>query len=341
MPELRVDLDAIGRNTEAVASLLREHSLALVGVTKGCLGEPRVAAAMLAGGAVALADTRDRNLHRLRSAFPAAELHRIHLPSLSESFDPGDVTYVTSREGASAVAALGPAGMPRRVMIQVETGDEREGVPAELLLGLAAFVAEEPGLLLEGLATNYACFLGPPAGLEASLQGVAQAARTLRSAGFPVGRVSGGNSSVLWFLKRGYRLPEEVTELRCGEALLLGQEALFYEPVPGCLTDACVLRAEVLEEYTRSSETSSEPASRGRARRVVLGIGRQDLSGGRVRFLDPGLAEIGRSADYLVAEVEAGSSAPAVGQVIEMLPAYEALVAAWTSPYVEVRFRGL
>ena len=342
MPELRVDLDAIGRNTEVVASLLRVHGLTLVGVTKGCLGEPRVAAAMLAGGAAALADTRDRNLQRLRSAFPSAELHRIHLPSLSEPFDPGDVTYVTSREGASAVAALGSAGGPRRVMIQVETGDEREGVPGELLLDLAGFVAEEPRLLLEGLSTNYACFLGPPAGLEASLEGVAHAARTLRSAGFPAGRVSGGNSSALWLLKRGGRLPEEVTELRCGEALLLGQDALFYEPVPGCLTDACVLRAEVLEEYTKSSsETSSVPAARGAARRVVLGIGRQDLSGGRVRFVDPGLVEVGRSADYLVAEVEAGSSAPAVGQVIEMLPAYEALVAAWTSPYVEVRLRGL
>jgi predicted amino acid racemase len=146
---------------------------------------------------------------------------------------------------------------------------------------------------------------------------------------------------VLWLLKRGDRLPEEVTELRCGEALLLGQDALCFEPLPGCLTDACVLRAEVLEEYTKSSETSSEPASQGRVRRVVLGIGRQDLSRGSVRFLDPGLAEVGRSADYLVAEVAAGSSAPAVGQVIEMLPAYEALVAAWTSPYVEVRFRGL
>jgi hypothetical protein len=122
MPELRVDLDAIGRNTEVVASLLRVHSLDLVGVTKGCLGEPGVAAAMLAGGAVALADTRDQNLRRLRSAFPTAELHRIHLPSLSEPFDPGDMAYVTSLEGAAAVAALGTTAAPRRVMIQGRPG---------------------------------------------------------------------------------------------------------------------------------------------------------------------------------------------------------------------------
>ncbi len=45
---------------------------------------------------MALADTRDANLRRLRSALPEAELHRIHLPSYKESFEPGDVTYVSS-----------------------------------------------------------------------------------------------------------------------------------------------------------------------------------------------------------------------------------------------------
>ena len=124
MPELRVDVDAIGRNTEVVASLLRERGVALVGVTKGCLGEPRVAAAMLAGGAVALADTRDLNLRRLRAALPAAELHRIHLPSLSEPFDPADVTYVSSRGRARRPwRRSAPPRAPRRVMIQ--RGDRR------------------------------------------------------------------------------------------------------------------------------------------------------------------------------------------------------------------------
>jgi predicted amino acid racemase len=332
MPELRIDNDAIGRNAEAVARLLRRHGLDLVAVTKGCLGEPRVAAAMLAGGAVALADTRDENLRRLRAAFPAAELHRIHLPSLAEPFEPGDLNYVTSLEGAAAVAALGSAGAPRRVMIQLETGDEREGAPPEALLDLAAGIAADPRLRLEGVSTNYACFKGPAYGIEASVVGVAEAACALRDAGHPVRRVSGGNSSVLWMVKRDDVLPPDITELRCGEALLLGQDALFYEPLPGCSRGACVLRAEVLEGYTKS-------APEGRARRLVLGIGRQDLSVGGVAFCEPGLFEVGRSADYLVVEVVPGVTAPAVGTVVEMFPTYGALVAAWTSPYVEVKFQ--
>jgi len=327
-----VDIEAIGRNAEAVASLLRERGVALVGVTKGCLGEPRVAAAMLAGGAIALADTRDINLARLRAALPGAELHRIHLPSLSEPFDPADVTYVSTGEGAAAVAALGSAAAPRRVMIQVETGDLREGVPQDRLLGLAEVIVAEPRLKLEGVSTNYACFLGEPYGLDSSVEGAARAARALRGAGYDISRVSGGNSSVLWHLRPGDLLPAEVTELRCGEAILLGQDALFYEPLPGCRRDACVLRAEVLEGYTR-------PGPEGPVERLVLGIGRQDLGAGEVAFGDPGLFEVGRSADYLVVEVGYGYPEPPAGSVVEMQPSYEALVAAWTSPYVEVSFQ--
>ncbi len=347
MPQLHVDTGVIGRNTEAVAGLLRGRGLDLVGVTKGCLGEPRVGAAMLAGGAVALADTRDHNLRCLRGALPEAALHRIYLPPVCAPFELGDVTYISSPSGATAVAetpALG-SGRRRQVVIVVESGDLREGVPIEGLIALAEMVVHDPRLELVGVATNYACFKGGPAGIRESLGTVARAARALRAAGMPVHRVSGGNSSVLALLRpddpgesahhhagRGSSeaegIPAEVTELRCGEALLLGQDALFHRPLPGCAC-ACRLRAEVLEEYTKS------PSSKGE-RRLVLGLGSQDLGSGAVRFVEPGLRELGRSGDYLVVESGAGGPRAGIGGVIEMIPSYEALVAAWTSPYVEL-----
>jgi len=340
MPELLIDVDAIGRNTEAVATFLRAHGLSLVAVTKGCLGEPRVAAAMLAGGAVALADTRDLNLRRLREAFPRVELHRLDLPSPGRPFEPGDITYVSSREGAEAVAALGvraggpasgPSGPVRRVMVQVDTGDEREGVPLDRLRELTADIAADPRLRLAGIATNYACFRGTPAGIRSSVAAVAGAAAALVEAGLEVERVSGGNSSLLGPMHEGYRLPLEVTELRCGEALLLGHDALHYRPLPGCRQDACMIRAELVEEYTKS-------APGGPGRRLLLAAGRQDLGRGVVEFREPGLREIGRSSDYLVAEASMGCPRLPIGTMIEMVPDYEALVAAWTSPYVERRF---
>ncbi|MBC7294141.1 MAG: alanine racemase, partial [Thermoleophilia bacterium] len=220
----------------------------------------------------------------------------------------------------------------QRVMLQVETGDEREGVPVEQLADLAAAVSLEPRLELAGLATNYACFRGAPAGIRWSVDTVCKAARELRAGGIPVPRVSAGNSSVLALILRGDSLPSEVTELRCGEALLLGQEALSYQPIPGCRQDACLLRAEVVEEYTKPTPAQGK-------RRLVLSIGRQDLGSGAVRFTQPGLNEIGRSSDYLVVEVDPEAPRIRSGQMVEMIPSYEALVAAWTSPYVELALR--
>jgi predicted amino acid racemase len=331
VPELLVDVDAIGANTEVVARLLKDRGVDLVAVTKGCLGEPRVAAAMLAAGAVALADTRDANLRRLRAALPDAELHRINLPPLTGSFEAGDVTYVTSWQGAEAVARSGAAGGPRRrVMLQVETGDEREGVPPDQVVELAQRIDGHPRLQLEGVSTNYACFKGAPTGVEASVATVAKVARDLRTAGLSVRRVSGGNSSALWLLAEGQELPPEVTELRCGEVLLLGHEPLHYQQLPGCRADACRIRAEVVEEYTR-------PSTAGPVRRLVLAAGHQDVGRGVVKFLEPDLREIGRSSDYLVVEAGAKSGRTPVGTKLEMIPEYEALVAAWMSPYVDVR----
>lgn len=287
---------------------------------------------MLEGGAVALADTRDLNLQRLRAAFPRTELHRIYLPSIRRTFEPGDITYVSSVEGAGAVAALGGRPGPRKVMVQLETGDEREGTPVGGLSELVDAITGDRRLELAGLATNYACFRGPSGSARDSVEAVAKAARDLGASGVTVYRVSGGNSSLLWLLARGERLPSEITELRCGEALLLGQDALAYEPLAGCRQDACVLRAEVLEEYTK-------PAREGAKHRLVIGLGRQDLGSGEVRFVQPGLREVGRSADYLVVETDESCLETEVGTMLDMIPTYESLVAAWTSPYVELKLQ--
>ncbi len=329
MAEIRIDLDGIRGNTAAVVRLLSPRGLRLVGVTKGVAGEPRVGRAMVEGGAVALADTHDSHLRRLRAALPGVELHRILLPPAHGPFEPGDVSHITSIASAARVASLGSSEISRAVMVQIETGDLREGAPVEEVVRLAAHVDAEPRLRLEGLSTNYACFSGDPPGIDASLQVLAEVVADVRAAGLHVPRVSGGNSSLLGLVAGGRSLPTEITEVRCGEALLLGREALHYRPVPGCRQDAVLLRAEVVERYTKRVA--------GRAgERLVLAIGHQDLGAGTVVFCEPGLRELGRSSDYVVVGVEAGTVSPEVGDMVQMLPDYVAMAAACTSPFVEV-----
>jgi len=111
MPELHVHLERIGRNAAVVSALVRRHGLDLVGVTKGCLGEPRVAGAMLEGGAVALADTRDLNLRRLEVTGRGAQLR------ITAEADGYLYKMVRSLVGALVAVGQGiePAPLPRPV----------------------------------------------------------------------------------------------------------------------------------------------------------------------------------------------------------------------------------
>ncbi|MHB1344217.1 MAG: alanine racemase [Thermoleophilia bacterium] len=329
MAELGVDLKGVEQNAAAVASLLARNDLRLVGVTKGCAGDPRVAGAILGGGAVALADSRDLHLRRLREAFPGVELQRIFLPPLSGDFEPGDVSFVSSPQGAARVAETATPRGHRSVMAHLETGDLREGVPVAQLLPLLESIEADPRLLLAGLSTNYACFEGDADGILASLEVLGSAVRTARAAGFACARVSGGSSSLLALLADDRRLPAEITEVRCGEALLLGRDALLYRQLPGCRQDAVLLRAEVLERYTKSSRGVEQT-------RLVLGLGHQDLGAGAVSFRRPGLRELGRSSDYLIVGVATGAPRLRPGDLVEMVPDYVAMATAWASPFVEV-----
>jgi hypothetical protein len=58
-----------------------------------------------------------------------------------------------------------------------------------------------------------------------------------------------------------------------------------------------------------------------------------------VRFVDQDLVEVGRSSDYMVVDLSGPRRDVGLGEFIEMIPSYDALVAAWTSPFVDRRIR--
>ncbi len=63
---LTVDLEAVAANARSVAAAL--PGIEIVGVTKCTCGSPEVARSLLAGGAVAIGESRHENGARLRAA---------------------------------------------------------------------------------------------------------------------------------------------------------------------------------------------------------------------------------------------------------------------------------
>jgi len=95
---LTVDLEAVAANARSVAAAL--PGIEIVGVTKCTCGSPEVARSLLAGGAVAIGESRHENGARLRAAGIDAPLGCCAAPS--RNAPPRRSTCSTSRLRASS-----------------------------------------------------------------------------------------------------------------------------------------------------------------------------------------------------------------------------------------------
>ena len=82
-PRIEIDLAKIYRNTCRLNRMFLARGISMMGVTKGFLGSPRVAAAMTAAGLEYLADSRIENIKKMRDAGIKNTLVLIRTPSMS------------------------------------------------------------------------------------------------------------------------------------------------------------------------------------------------------------------------------------------------------------------
>jgi ornithine racemase len=164
--------------------------------------------------------------------------------------------------------------------------------------------------------------------------------------------ISGGSSTSIAPVLAG-SAPASICNLRIGEAIVLGVDPATRQPIPGLdlHTDALCLRAPVIECKTKPSlptGTSMQDAfghapvfeDRGERRRAICALGRQDAPAEGLHPVDPRVTVLGASSDHLVLDVGDLPTAPRIGQAIEFVPGYSAVLQLFTSPYVGKEFLG-
>ena len=67
-PRIEISLSQIRENTQILSGLYLEKGISLMGVTKAVLGEPSVAKAMIEGGVKFIADSRIKNILKMKNA---------------------------------------------------------------------------------------------------------------------------------------------------------------------------------------------------------------------------------------------------------------------------------
>jgi len=348
-PILLIDTRKIEHNARVISNLLREQGMSLVGVAKGTMCHPDVAFAMARGGARAIGDSRILNLRNLRESGYGGETLLLRAPGPSWCREAVAYADVSLNSAPEIVRLLSRAaleqGKTHKVILMVDLGDLREGVLAEDAPKAAREMASLPGIDLVGIGTNLACYGGviPTREKMEALLSVKKDIENLL--GKALERVSGGNSANM-LLVLGKEMPPGITELRIGESILLGTEAVRRSNVPGCFSDAFVIKAEVIEVLPKPSKPFGEIGQdafgrvpdfpdRGVRKRAILAIGRQDVDPEGLLPLQEGVTILGASSDHLICDVEDAEFSPKIGSVLDFVPNYSALLRASTSPFIE------
>jgi predicted amino acid racemase len=325
-----------------------QRGIALMGVSKAVLGEPKIAQAMIQGGVKFIADSRLENILTMKKAGISARfvLMRTALSQAESVIENVEISLNTELETVKALSGYAQIHHKlHQIIIMVELGDLREGVLPQDLFALIKTILLLPQIKIIGIGCNLACYAGvkPSHRKMQELSKLATAIEQEFSITLEI--ISGGNSANYDWYEAATEVGR-INNLRIGESILLGCETLNRKAILGLHTGAFKLMAEVIESKEKPSLPDGEIAQdafgnsptfvdRGIRRRVIVALGRQDVW---VPGLQPdhGLEILGSSSDHII--LDGNHQNILVGSEVNFSLDYGGLLAAMTSPFISKQF---
>lgn len=346
-PAVRIDLEKLTHNTEVLVEKCKRLGIDVVPVTKVYCGIPAIAKASLVEGVKMLADSRINNIKKMKDLnVPKLLLRLPMLSQVEEIVEYVDISLNSEYEVIKSISnkAL-EKGKVHKIILMVDLGDLREGEWRDTAVELAGRILELKGVRLVGVGTNLTCYGAVIPSKENLGLLVAIAEEIEKKYNFKLDIISGGNSSSIHLIDKN-EVPERVNQLRLGESIVLGYETAYGERIEGTHGDVFTYMAEIVELKEKPSVPTGEigvdafgekPAyiDRGVRRRAILAAGRQDVKTDGIRPRDKDAIVLGASSDHLIVDVSDCKKDYKVGDILEFDMNYGALLAAFTSEYVD------
>lgn len=348
-PRLQIDGNKIAENAALLIKMLKPLGIDVVAVTKVFMGHPVIARLLIGAGATTLADSRIENIERMRRAGITVPIMLIRPPMLSQLERVLLNCNISLNTEISTIQALSASakklGLFHQVIIMVELGDLREGVMPDHLIEIIKETRSLSNISLQGIGANLACRYGiaPDHHNMTYLAKLASDIETHFKLKLDI--ISGGNSAnLLWAFSSDN--VERINQLRLGESIYFGVEALNKRRISGAHTDTVKLIAEVIESNQKPSipwgkrhknafGERDDIIDRGDVTQAILALGRQDVD--PHGLISPeGLSIISASSDHIV--IESNNTPLEIGQEIEFNIDYVGLLSAMTSPFVKKYF---
>ncbi|MCX2678908.1 alanine/ornithine racemase family PLP-dependent enzyme [Galbibacter sp. EGI 63066] len=345
LPRVDIDFNKIAHNVRQLKVLYGSKGIKIIGVTKVIGGDPIIANILVQNGIEILADSRIKNILKMRKAGIRAQFMLLRTPALSQVEDVVNHTHISLNSELIVLQELSKCALNNhvvhKVILMVELGDLREGIMPSEMNTIVKEVLNLKGISLIGIGTNLACFGGINPDADKMNKLSSMTTRLEEKFKITLIMVSGGNSANYnWF--QASKDVGRINNLRLGESIFLGREALCRIPIPGLFTDIFTLVAEVIESKRKPSKPYGEVsqnangqipefADNGLMDRAVLAIGMQDII---VSGITPkqNIRVLGASSDHVV--VDNTKANLNVGDTVEFDLNYGALLRALHSPYI-------
>ena len=353
-PRLLIDLAKLRHNAETLCSLAAAQGIpALAFVTKVFCADREMVQVLSETACGYLADSRIENL----AAYPETEKQRIllRLPMASQAEEVVRHSDISFNSEPATLKALSAAAEKlskcHKVVLMIDLGDLREGVFFEnqtQILQLARMVEEAPHLELYGTAFNLTCYGSVLPSRENLSQFLTITYRIEEQICRPLPFISGGNSSSIRQLLYEHT-PFNFTNLRLGEALVLGRETAYGSDIPELHQDVVTLEAELVEVQEKPSYPigeigvnafgeKAEYTDIGVRRRAIAAIGRQDMDCDGLTPLNAGVTVVGASSDHLILDITDSPEALQVGDTVKFQMNYGGVLRGFTSRYVQRKY---
>lgn len=349
-PALIVDLKKIEHNTRVVVEECRKYRISVTAVSKCYCAINEIVEAQIRGGVDMLADSRLMNLKKL-SKYPLKKM-LIRIPMISEVDELVEYADYSMNSGLDTIKALSNAALKKgrihKIIFMIDIGDLREGCLPENALGILSEVVKLQGVLLDGIAANFGCFGGVMPDYN-NLSILVRLANDIKEKfGINVSLISGGNSFTYTAMVRG-ECPREINHFRFGDILLTGYDSRLEQTVSGAKPDAIILLAELIEIYDKPSRPFGKVEKdafgvipqfkdKGIRKRAIFAVGRQDIRFEEVTAIKKGMEILGASSDHMIVDVTDCDEKFKIGDIVPFRLTYGAMLAAFTSEYVEKVF---
>lgn len=330
MAHLVVDKKKISENVSQILDRCHKAGVSLLTVFKEGTIRRRLLEVLFEAGVDRLGVAHYPNpAYRIPRQVEKILLYLTPWSALDEIVSSYDMSFQSDPDTVERLAVAAARQKVRhRVLLVAEAGDLRDGLPMEELCDLAAKVAKRhsPNIEISGIAANFACLNDslPTKEIFIKLVECTNSLKERLKTDNPV--LSVGGSDVLEWIDRGNRLPTEVTEIRCGTAVLLGTYPYSDNPIPGTNTDTITLEAEVLECRVKQGRV-----------RAVMDFGTLDTSPEDVRIPLEGMSFEGASSGYTVFDVTECKAPVKTGMHLSFRLNYHSLSRAFLSPKLTMK----